>query len=320
MKYSKLVRAMSDLKSKTRPNDKIKQNTVNGYIDKILYINKMVFDELIINDVINEKNFLKFDKVKAYLEKKYESLETKRSYINAILALLRAIKKEYTKKSIKNTRIYQKYQDYFNNTVKALTTYKKTPEFKTLKCKITEEELKNKLENLEINYYNKKNSLNLQKIILFKIYVEHTPVRADFVDMIITNKFNIEKMDKKCNYVDLKNGEFIIFNHKTEKQGEITLKINNDTLKLIKTLQQLRVDEDLNRNIFLLSADETPMNSHYLGIMIKRLTGCSINDLRKRHASKSMTNTKLQALQNIQEDAKQMGHSIGTHIDHYIKL
>jgi hypothetical protein len=320
MKYSKLVRAMDDLKSKKDPNETIKSNTASGYIDKILYINKMVFDELIINDVINEKNFLKFEKVKVYLETKYKSLETKRTYINSILALLRAIKKEYTKNTTKHTKIYKKYQDYFNTTVKEITNYHKTPDFKSKKCKITEEELKNKLEKLEINFYNKKNSLNLQKLILFKIYTEHITARADFVDMIITTNFNIEKVNKKYNYVDLKNGEFIIFNHKTEKQGEIILKINNDTLKLIKKLKQLRIDEDLNREIFLLSADGTPMNSHYLGVMIKRLTGCSINDLRKRHASKNATPENREFIGGVIKDAKDQGHSIETHITHYMKI
>ena len=177
-----------------------------------------------------------------------------------------------------------------------------------------------KLQKLQVNLYNRKTSLNLQKLILFKIYTEHATQRADFVEMKIVSKYKPDKMDNKYNYVDLKNELFIILNHKTEKSGKITLKINKDTLKLIKKLRTARITEDLDRETFLLRADGEPMTAHYLGIMVNRLTGCGINELRKRYASRNMTPANQEMLEQMGADARQMGHSLETHVQDYIKI
>jgi hypothetical protein len=286
---------------------RIKQITADGYFKKIIFLYENIFNTTVKNDMIEFKLFNKFNTVYKWLENTYESLETRRSYVVGITAVYKATGKHMWKG--KETATYRKYREYLFNLVNKLKEHRKTPEYKEEKCKITNEEINNKLVEMEKKYETKGDIKFLQNIILIKLYTEIAPVRADYVDTIITEQYNDKIADKRYNYADLKNGLFIIHNHKNEKaKGKITKKMTEDMKNLISKMYKQRINnDDLENSQFLLLTDKgNVMDANYLTKKIKRLTGCSITDLRKRYSTDKLGGV----FQEIENVADEMGTSV----------
>lgn len=287
---------------------RIKQITADGYFKKIIYLYEKIFNKTktIKNGEIEFKLFNKFNTVYEWLEKTYESLETRRSYVVGITAVYKATDKHLWKG--KETATYRKYREYLFSLISMLKEHRKTAEFKEEKCKTTNNEIHDKLKAMEKKYETKKNLKFLQNVILIKLYTEISPVRADYVDTIITEQYTDDIADKRYNYADLKNGLFIIHNHKNDGAvGTITKEMSGEIKNLITTLYKERVkNEDLENSQFLLLTDKGEiMDANYLTKKIKRLTGCSITDLRKRYTRDKLGG----AFKAIKETAESMGTS-----------
>lgn len=302
----------------SRDNKPLKTLTIDGYITKLLFLEKSITGKESDKINFNEKIFMKFDEVKEFIEKKYKRLETKRSYLVAILALLKAINKQCGRTG-KQTRIYTKYKNYLQELIDLINDYHKTDEFKAYTCKITDEQLKELLEKRKLKFHQQNKSSDLQNIIIMKLYIEQTAVRADYVNTILINGCNEDTVDKTKNYIDLKNKKSIIFNHKTEDGGILRNPINEDIILLMNKLLKLRKKEGIKNNEYLLlKKNGDLMTPGGLSMKIKRLTGCSINDLRKR--PNRVNKETLHMLGEMGEQAKAQGHSLATHIKHYVKV
>lgn len=302
----------------SRDNKPLKPLTIDGYITKLIFLENCICDNKEDKENFNEKIFMKFDDVKEFIEKKYKSLESKRGYVVAIIALLKALNKQCGKTG-KQTRIYTKYKNYLQELIDSINEYRNTDEFKTYTCKITDDQLTEFLEQRTKKFIFQNKSCDLQNIIIMKLYIEQTAIRADYVNTILINGCNEDTVDKTKNYIDLKNKISIIFNHKTEKGGVLRNPINEDIILLMNKLLKLRKKEGVkNKEYLLLKKNGDLMTAGGLSMKVKRLTGCSINDLRKRpnRVNKETSNM----LEAMGEQAKAQGHSLAVHIEHYVKI
>jgi len=178
------------------------------------------------NDMpITNFNFLKEPKQILNMIKDYKPT-TQRSYIIAICTIL---------KNSKHQNLYDMYFEIlsnFNNQLKVRTEK-------------SEKQMENWLSNDNINEIskdlkskvvkrvrNKEDYNNLLNYVVLSLYTLHPPRRnVDYSLMKISNNMN----DDKYNYLDLKKGQFVFNNYKTQgKYNQVVVPIEEDLLKVIE--------------------------------------------------------------------------------------
>lgn len=291
--------------------ENIKESTAEGHYIKLLYVYRNVFNREIEDNKIEFKLFNRFNEVRTYLDVKYDNLETRRSYIVAVISVLKATKQHLRRGA--ETATYSKYRKYLLYLVNELNKFRKTPQYKQEKCAIPNSEINNKLNAMEQKYKKTGKTKFLQDVILIKLYTGISPVRADYVDMIITKQYIDRRADKNLNYADITNGLFYIHNHKNERangtlQNKMTPEIRNLIAELYERRQESNED---NYKYLLLTTEGAIMTPNYLTKKIKRLTGCSINDLRKRY-TKDNLGGKFKELNELNNEINAVAVNMGT--------
>ena len=292
---------MDDIKKtiqKARSN--IKENSLNAYLSNIRKVFKEVFD----ND-IDIKHFNKFVKVKKYLETLTPS--TRKNVMTAIMVLLKAFN---TKKATLNK--YEKYfeeliNDYENNYDKQTKSEKENKNW------ITQEELQNKIKELEdkINKYDMSKLTQsqediIQQHLLLLLYTEIPPMRNDYAQMKVYH----EKEVKGENYIHLKKKVIILNKYKTSKTyGEKEIDISDKIIKLIKRWVDITGNEYLLINI----RDRNPMTNNGLTKYLNKIfkpKKVSTTLLRKLYLSEKYP--VVHDRKDMKKDAYIMGHSLDT--------
>ena len=215
---SKIEERIMKLKKKDEIN-KIKENTAKGYIGKIKFLYRNCYNLSIGDDgMFNYKIFYEIEQLKDFLNLTYpESNESKRGYIVAVMALLRAMKKDKNYKNM-TTKIYREYKIYLDEVIKKVRAYKKTAEFKNNKCELTDEQIETAVNKAMEKYKNTGRLQYLQDVIIIRLYTMIIPMRADYVGTKIKDRYE-EKDDTNFNYVYLKDKKIYINNHKTDGQN-----------------------------------------------------------------------------------------------------
>jgi len=203
----------------------ISKTSINLYLKNIIRLND--------NKEIKNINFLKdTNLVMKKIDDKAKN--TQRSYIVSIISLLKELNKE-------NENKYKTlYNDYFdileilNNNLKNKKNINK--------ILITNDELKNiYIENkMIINIINNKKILNnieyekLLNFVIFSLYYLMPPKRnMDYQLMNVVNEYN-ENLDKKNNYLILKNKQFIFNKYKNNgKYKTEIININKDLMEIL---------------------------------------------------------------------------------------
>ncbi len=292
---------MDDIKKtiqKARSN--IKENSLNAYLSNIRKVFKEVF-----NNEIDIKHFNKFVKVKKYLESLTPS--TRKNVMTAIMVLLKAFN---TKKATLNK--YEKYfegliNDYENNYDKQTKSEKENKNW------ITQEELQNKIKELEdkINKYDmsklKKSQEDIiQQHLLLLLYTEIPPMRNDYAQMKVYH----EKEVKGENYIHLKKKVIILNKYKTSKTyGEKEIDIPDKIIKIIKRWIDITSNEYLLINI----RDRNPMTNNGLTKYLNKIfkpKKVSTTLLRKLYLSEKYP--VVHDRKDMKKDAYIMGHSLDT--------
>lgn len=275
-----------------------------------------------------------------FLNSRYDSDKVKTNFINTIMIVMRLFglhlntkkpKIEMYDKQIKKNIIshpfipsYQKYLDY-NNILYSKIKDDKTAQIEKgdkniMKHSISDEDI-NLLINRHLTKFNKNKKLkHLQDAIIIMLFTKQNPVRLDFNDMIITNDYDedFKLYGDKYNYVDLTNNLFLILNFKTSSMNkEIIKQPLSDELKHHITVLFNNRNYGDEPPILLLDNNDEPMTAHYLGIKLKRLTGCSVNDFRHKTMTGGDIDNFVKEYRRLELMAKHMGTSVKTLINHY---
>jgi hypothetical protein len=307
------------------------KKTHSQYLSKLRTVYKLLFNtkinESIIDElqklmdgktynqgIINHIQFFKnIDKIINVIKKKYTNKNTLSSYINAITSILSRIReyfpKEYDKIAQLNidlSKSYQRERDTNDAPDKVI----------------------NNLISFDDKYINKllDGITNINDKALIAIYTLIPPRRImDYQLMKIANKTDITKLDKRYNYIILKNkipDFFYFLNHKTKKtQQEPKITIPTE---LAEILYYYIESNDMIKNNYLFGKKSTDYNDHYSqGTFTKELqktflkyTGkkISVNIIR---ASKSThLDNQTISLAERKQIAQDMGHQLTTHLQY----
>jgi hypothetical protein len=282
----------------------------------------------------------KYKIITNFLNSRYDKPKVRANFINTIMTIMRLFdlhvdkkkpKIEFYDKGLKKDVMthpfipsYQKYLDYVSCIYKKIKDEKSEQIEKggknTMKNFITDSEIDSLIDNHLKKFNNTKKLKHLQDTIIIMLFTKQNPLRLDFNDMIMSYDYekDLKKYGDKYNYVDLTNGFFYILNYKTSsiKSGIIKEAISEELKKHIIVLFENRNYKD-NLPIMLLDNNNEPMTAHYLGIKLKRLTGCSANDYRHRAMTGDDVDEFVKEYRKMEMKAKQMGTSIKMLINNY---
>jgi len=267
------------------------------------------------NDMpITNFNFLKEPKQILNMIKDYKPT-TQRSYIIAICTVL---------KNSKHQNLYDMYFEIlskFNNDLKVRTEK-------------SEKQMDNWLSNDNINdiskdlkskvvkrVRNKEDYTNMLNYLVLSLYTLHPPRRnVDYSLMKISNNMN----DDKYNYLDLKKGQFVFNNYKTQgKYNQVVVPIENDLMQVIELYLNNHPEKSKlkNKNYdvhFLKSFYNEPIEkSQEITRILNKIFGKNIGSSMLRNIY--LSNKYGDMVDDLKDDVADMGTSVEVALSTYIK-
>jgi integrase len=303
------------LKNKLKESRKnLSDSSINLYIRNLERLNNNTFKNLM---------FLK----------NYEDIElklnnykpnTKRTYLISIVSCLSLFKNEP-----KYKKIYKFYYDKMESKAKEIESQPKGE--KTEKQKenwVTLEEIYKKLDEMKENLkldpkkIDKETYSKLLDYLILSLYILNNPRRnMDYIEMNVISEFK-DTMSKDKNYLDLSKDEFKFLKHKTSKKyKEQDIKISEKLLDVIKLYLKYHPLIKSKKNIdvpFLVYYDGTPIKQgNFITKTLNRIFGKKIGSSMLRHIIVSEKFSDV--IKDMKETAKNMGHTLETQINDYIK-
>jgi len=263
---------------------------------------------------ITNFNFLKEPKQILNMIKDYKPT-TQRSYIIAICTVL---------KNSKHQNLYDMYFEIlsnFNNQLK-VRTEKSEKQMNNWMTNDNINEISKDLKSKVVKRVrNKEDYNNLLNYVVLSLYTLHPPRRnVDYSLMKISNNMN----DDKYNYLDLKKGQFVFNNYKTQgKYNQVIVPIEEDLLKVIELYLNNHPEKSKlkNKNYdvhFLKSFYNEPIEkSQEITRILNKIFGKNIGSsmLRNMYLSNKYSNV----IEELKDDVADMSTSLGTALNNYIK-
>jgi integrase len=249
---------------------------------------------------------------------------TQRNYYIVICSVLGELKKD-NKKYQKLYDSYYKILTSLNATLKDQTAKTDTENENWLSQDAIQDKLTSKMEILkEISKKRKLNKEQFERLldlIVLGLYTLQPPRRnIDYLNMfILTNAYNAETHGTEKNYIDLVNKTFVLNNYKTAGTYKTQIvPINDELFNIIKLYIKLRGLKESNIP-FLVDYEENPITesnalTKKLNNIFEKKVGSSM--LRKMY----LTNKYSKVMEEMKEDAKDMGTSVGVAQTNYIKI
>jgi integrase len=162
----------------------------------------------------------------------------------------------------------------------------------------------------------------LTKYLLLSLYTEIPPRRnQDFLDMYVVKKFGKDN-DATKNYLDLTTRKFIFNKYKTAKTyGQQMVDIPDslwDALMLYLQLHPLAKQKSKEYKL-LVKFDGSPLSSvNAITRILNRIFGKKVGSSMLRHSY--LSHKYGHTLQDMQEDAEEMGHSVSEATKTYVKF
>jgi integrase len=276
-----------------------KETTLKVYVNCIKNTNDLLSDD---------KSFLietyhDHDKVFTALNSKKYSKETIKKRITAIIALLKAYNCD--------NKVIEGYTAYLTNTNKDLKVIRvarreEPKEFKYSEKKRAKIQSKyeEKLSKIDVNNVTQSDRKVIRKYIIFCLYTLNAPVRTEYSEMIVVNKYD-ESMSKEFNYMDLDNKLFVFCKHKeVEYHGTITVPINEQLYDIIMKYRPLICDVNVSKHL-LVGEKGATLSHHNLSRFIKKVFKIGIIELRQYTVSQA-----LQQLIELQKNSVQLAHDM----------
>lgn len=282
-----------------------------------------------LNDDLPFKNF-KFLENTDNIVKKLENYKpnTQRGYFISIVSGLNTMKDN--KKIGKMADAYYNLMISKNKEIKAKPQGEMTEEQKEnwVKWDSVEEkinELKEKVDKFVSNKMINETQYNiLLSYMVLALYYYAKPRRnQDYMKMNIIMKFN-EKLPDDKNYLDYSDNKFIFNVYKTaKKEGRQEINFNEELLNVINMylkhhpIIKGKIKKTTNEP-FLVYFNSTPFNSvNSITRILNKTFGKHIGSSMLRHSRQSSKYGEI--IKEMAEDAKDMGHTLQTQIQDYIK-
>ena len=297
----------------------ITDSSKNLYIRNLLKLNdgKTIKNLRFLND--SESILAKLEKYKP---------NTQRSYIIAIVSLLKCMSISDEKKWKK---LYDKYYTHLETLNKELkSNTEKTP--KETENWLSREEIDKKhnhyLPIMEIARKKKKlderEFKDLLHYLILSLYTLQPPRRnADYQNSLITKKLDRDLLNKH-NHVDLENKKFLFSNYKTKGTYQIQEQpISDEIMEILKMYTKHHpLKKDLTNKTpipFLVDflGNELNNNNDITRILYRIFDGKKVGSsmMRKMYLTNKYGNT----LEELKDDVEKMGTSASTAANHYIK-
>jgi hypothetical protein len=267
------------------------------------------------NDMpITNFNFLKEPKQILNMIKDYKPT-TQRSYIIAICTVL---------KNSKHQNLYDMYFEIlsnFNNQLK-VRTEKSDKQMENWMTNDNINEISKDLKSKVVKRVrNKEDYNNLLNYVVLSLYTLHPPRRnVDYSLMKISNNMN----DDKYNYLDMKKGEFVFNNYKTQgKYNQVVVPIEEDLMKVIELYLNNHPEKSKlkNKNYdvhFLKSFYNEPIEkSQEITRILNKIFGKNIGSSMFRNMY--LSNKYGDMVDELKSDTKEMGTSVDVALSTYIK-
>lgn len=248
---------------------------------------------------------------------------TQRNYYIVICSVLGELKKT-NKKYEKLYTLYYKILTSLNNELKDQTTKTDTENENWISQEAIQDKLTSKMEILkEISKKRKINKEQFERLldlIILGLYTLQPPRRnIDYLNShILTNPYISEEHGTEKNYVDLVNKLFVFNNYKTAGTYKTQIvPINEELFNIIKLYIKLRGLKESNIP-FLVDYEGNPiMESNALTKKLNNIFEKKIGSsmLRKMY----LTNKYSKVMEDMKEDAENMGTSVGVAQTNYIK-
>lgn len=218
---------------------KWKDTTADNYWKNIKrFIDKYMFDEIVEYEVVNNINY-----IQDYIENQFidKSILTKKTFINAMHSLLRALREDYPE------LVDQEVMDYIKN------------QFDIINKEVVEDQSKRvvKTKSTLDNIYNTwlETSKNTPEHIFLSSVLLMPPRRCDWEHAVFVKEDDYVKptnpFDHKYNYVIIKNDDTVkleFYNFKTNKScGIYSRELNNNNFKYF---EKVKNNSHINPSLF----------------------------------------------------------------------
>lgn len=293
-------------------NLSIKETTKRDYINKLKAVEKLI--ELNEGEIPEENLMEDLDVIIELITEKYPNKNTRTNYFSAII--------KYIEVNKMNTPKYEEefkvLKDLNRQLIQDFQNEEKVEPEKVKNVKNEYDRIKNSVIKLALEKELKdyKNSKKKMTDFLIYAFILSFPRRLeDINNLYFTKTLKKAEEDTNKNYVVVGRNQInLIFNHyKTEHAyGKQRFKIEDDKLKtiLIKLTNQLSIGDKVFSKGTTASLNNL-IKKFSLEWFGEKLT---INDIRKLHSSTKFADIT----KEIEQDAKQMGHSVGTKLKWYI--
>jgi hypothetical protein len=137
-------------------------------------------------------------------------------------------------------------------------------------------------------------------------------------------KIASDKSDKKFNYLDMKNKQFIFNNYKTAKTyNELKVDINDELYKVLKLYMSNHPhknklkNKNYDVNLLVDSSGEPYNKSNQITKLLNKIFGSKVGVSMLRNIY--LTSKYGKVMQELDKDVKNMSTSQGVALDNYIK-
>lgn len=302
--------------SKNLSNETIK--TYNKMINKI---NKDM-------NIKNNNYFINnFDDVIKYIKDKYENIGSQITIISSIMYILN--NDDTINKKITNEYI-QKYRELLNENRLIIQNDKKNNEK-------NEKEKENWISLIELHHifrqnYNKFKDILLNKVnyvlneelfnqiqntVLLSLYIMMEPRRSEYIKLKYKN-YDINK----DNYIDIINKKMGLNQYKTDKSyDKFEIDLNKKIYEILNNYINFRIHNKLDKTDYLFTTfDNKNIDNSQLAKRLNKIIGknISVSMIRKIYLS-DIYGDDLNQIKKLSNTSKNMGNSINTIINNYIK-
>jgi hypothetical protein len=262
---------------------------------------------------VTDLNFLKDIKKVMTIIQDYKPT-TQRSFIISACVVLKN----------NDEKLYQQYYELLTKMNKDLqnrTEKSDTQKENWMEQNEVVEKLKSLENNIKQKITNKDDYTQMLYYLILSLYVLQAPRRnQDYSLMKISNN----KTDTKYNYLDLENQQFIFNQYKTQgTYNSVVITIEDDLMKVIKHYLKYHPDKNKLKNKkynvhFLVNYFNEPIDkSNDIKKILNNIFGKNIGSsmLRNIYLSSKYGNM----MNELKDDVSEMGTSLGTAMNNYIK-
>ena len=241
---------------------------------------------------------------------------TQRSYIISICSVLNGGDSEYQK-------LYETYYDILsnlNNNLKVNTDKSDTQKKNWLETEDIQKIYDDLKKSVVKKANNKKEYDNLLNLTILSLYFLQAPRRnTDYTLM----KISSDQSDSKFNYIDLSTKQFIFNNYKTKgAYNSVIIDIDDELFKNIMMYLKNKPDFKKIKNkkydfYFLADYNNDPFTSSQMTKRLNSIFGSNVSSSLLRNIYLSSKYSKV--INELTEDTKDMGTSVSTAMNNYIK-